>query len=105
MAAILMLSLAGAGATRSHCEAGPSTPTGGGDLMIGRKKSPETEIGFLNVRLHQIRIRRRIRTYLAEGYNFVIVSYVFALKKNAIFQIYISVSVSVAAVLLFVYKL
>jgi len=57
---------------------GPSTPTGGGDLMIGRKKSPKTEIGILNVRLHQIGIRWRIWTYLAKGYNFVIVSYVFA---------------------------
>jgi len=40
--------------------------------MIGRKKSPETEIGILNVRLHQIGIRGRIRTYIAEGHNFVI---------------------------------
>jgi len=45
--------------------------------MIGRKKCPETEIGTLNVRLHQIGIRGRIWTYLAKGYNFVIVSYVF----------------------------
>ena len=50
--------------------------------MIGRKKSPKTEIGILNVRLHQIGIRGRIWTYLANGYNFVIVSYVFALKKK-----------------------
>ena len=42
------------------------------------KKSPETEIGILNVRLHQIGIRGRIWTYLAEGYNFLILSYVFA---------------------------
>jgi len=58
----------------------PPLPLGGGDLMIGRKKSPKTEIGILNVRLHPIGIRRRIWTYLAKGYNFVIVSYVFALK-------------------------
>jgi len=46
--------------------------------MIGEKKSPETEIGILNnVQLHQIGIRGRIGTYLAKGYNFVIVSYVF----------------------------
>ena len=50
--------------------------------MIGRKNSPETEIGILNVRLHQIGIRGRIWTYLAKKYNFVIVSYVFALKKK-----------------------
>jgi len=48
---------------------------GGGGLMIGReKKRPETEIGILTVRLHQIEIRGRIWTYLAKGYNFVIVS-------------------------------
>jgi len=51
--------------------------------MIGRKKSPETEIGILNVRLHQTGIRGRIWTYLAKGYNFALVIYVFALKiKN-----------------------
>jgi len=74
--------------------------------MIGRKNSPETEIGILNVRLHQIGIRGRIWTYLAKKYNFVIVSYVFALKKktkkNVIFifnnNIYVSVFVFVAAV-------
>jgi len=46
---------------------GPSTPIGGGDLMMGRKKSPETEIGIPNVRLHQIGIREQIWTYLTEG--------------------------------------
>jgi len=69
--------------------------------MIGRKKSPKTEIGILNVRLHQIGIRGRIWTY--QGYNFVIVSYVFALKKkqkkcHIYNNIYVSVSISVAAV-------
>jgi len=66
--------------------------------MIGRKKSPKTEIGILNVRLHQIGIRGRIWTYLAKGYNFVIVSYVFALTKKYINNIYVSVSIPVAAV-------
>jgi len=69
--------------------------------MIGdqEKKSPNTEIGILHVRLHQIGIRGRIWTYLAKGYNFTIVSCVFALKKkkNGIFNnIYVSVSVSIS---------
>jgi len=44
--------------------------------MIGKKNSPpETEIGIINVLLYyQIGIRGRIWTYLAEGYNFVILS-------------------------------
>jgi len=69
-----------------RCGKAPPLPLWGGGphehVMIGRKKSPETEIGILNVRLHQIGIQGRIWTYLAEGYNFVIVSYEFALKKK-----------------------
>jgi len=56
--------------------------------MIGRKKSPETEIGILNVRLHQIGIRGRIWTYLAEGYNFVIVSCICDKKNKKITYFY-----------------
>jgi len=50
---------------------GPSAPLplGGGLIMIGRTKNPETEIGIINVRLRQIGIRGRIWTYLAKGYN------------------------------------
>jgi len=77
-------------ATRHVPPKAPPLPLGGGDLMTGRKKSPETEIGILNVRLHQIGIRGRIWMYLAEGYNFVIVSYVFALKKKKKKTLYIS---------------
>jgi len=55
----------------------PLHSNGGGGPHDREKKSPETEIGILNVRLHQIGIRGRIWTYLAKGYNFVIVSYVF----------------------------
>jgi len=60
----------------------PPLPLGGGPHDREKAKSPETEIGILNVRLHQFGIRGRIWMCLAEGYNFVMVSYVFALKKK-----------------------
>jgi len=55
-------------------EEAPPLPLGGGDLMIGRKQVLKRgNRNYINVRLHQIGIRGRIGTYLAKGYNSVIV--------------------------------